>query len=79
MNVREIMASVVQKVKPEDSLYKAATIMKEYDIGCVLVADNDRLQGVITDEVANLVIAQLLFLANDEAKPQEQDGHAGDE
>ena len=40
MNVREIMASVVQKVNPEDSLYKAARIMKEYDIGCVLVQNS---------------------------------------
>ena len=49
MNVREIMASIVQKVNPEDSLYKAARIMKEYDIGCVLVADDGSLLGVITD------------------------------
>ena len=49
MNVSEIMANVVQTVTLEDSVFKAAKIMKEYDIGCVLVNDSDRLLGVITD------------------------------
>jgi CBS domain-containing protein len=49
MNVREIMASVVQRVRPEDSLYRAARIMREYDIGCVLVCDGSELAGIVTD------------------------------
>jgi len=49
MNVSEIMASVVRKVGPEQPLDQVARLMKDYDIGCVVVGSNDGLEGLITD------------------------------
>ena len=49
MKVSEIMANIVQIVGWEDSLDKVAGIMKDYDIGCVLVGAEDRLDGLLTD------------------------------
>lgn len=49
MNVSEIMANVVQMVDREQTLDKAASIMKDYDIGCVVVGNKDRLDGLVTD------------------------------
>ena len=49
MNVSEIMASVVQTVDRNQSLSKVAKIMKEYDIGCVVVGAQGRMEGLITD------------------------------
>ncbi len=49
MNVSEIMASVVQMVNREQTLDKVASIMKDYDIGCVAVGTEDRLDGLVTD------------------------------
>jgi len=49
MNVTEIMASAVQLVKPDDNLVAAAKLMKEFDIGCLLVASESRVVGIVTD------------------------------
>ena len=49
MKVSEIMANIVQMVDKEQSLDKVASLMKEYDIGCVLVGNEGRLDGLITD------------------------------
>lgn len=57
MNVKEIMASVVHMVQPEDDLATAAGMMKEFDIGCVVVGSEDGLVGIVTDR--DLVIRGL--------------------
>ena len=49
MKVSEIMASIVQLVDKEAPVGKVASIMKDYDIGCVVVGSKDRLEGLITD------------------------------
>jgi CBS domain-containing protein len=49
MNVSEIMANIVQVVDREQSLNKVASIMKDYDIGCVVVGTESRLDGLVTD------------------------------
>jgi CBS domain-containing protein len=49
MKVSEIMANIVQKVARDDSLYRAAKIMKKYDIGCLVVGAGDSIEGVVTD------------------------------
>jgi CBS domain-containing protein len=52
MKAREIMSSNVECVTREDSLTRAAQIMKQADIGAVPVVeskDSMRLVGVITD------------------------------
>ena len=36
-------------VKPTDSVFDALSVMAQFDIGCVLVLDHDRLVGIFTE------------------------------
>ena len=47
--VREVMTAGVVAVRPDASLVEAAQLMRAQDIGDVLVAQDDRLIGVLTD------------------------------
>ncbi|MFF0740024.1 CBS domain-containing protein [Streptomyces sp. NPDC004111] len=47
--VREVMTAGVAAVRPDASLVEAAQLMRAQDIGDVLVAQDNRLIGVITD------------------------------
>jgi CBS domain-containing protein len=55
--VREIMTGSPTSVSPELDLVTVARAMRDEDIGAVLVADGDHLQGVVTDR--DLVIRGL--------------------
>lgn len=47
--VQEVMSPNVQAVNTGDSLETAARLMREQDIGDVVVVDDDRIQGILTD------------------------------
>ncbi|MBK3639177.1 CBS domain-containing protein [Streptomyces sp. MBT33] len=47
--VREVMTPGVVAVRPGASLVEAAQLMRTQDIGDVLVADGQRIVGVLTD------------------------------
>lgn len=47
--IAEIMTDDCQTVTPKDSLYAAAALMKEHDIGFVPVVEGRKLLGVVTD------------------------------
>ncbi|MUL40472.1 CBS domain-containing protein [Streptomonospora sp. PA3] len=47
--VREIMTQPPYTVSPETTLYEAAVIMRDKDIGDVVVTENDSVLGVLTD------------------------------
>jgi CBS domain-containing protein len=49
MKVNEIMANIVQIVGWEEPLQKVARIMRDHDIGCVLVGSKDKVDGILTD------------------------------
>jgi CBS domain-containing protein len=49
MKVNEIMANIVQIVGWEESLSTISKIMKDHDIGCVMVGTRDELDGILTD------------------------------
>jgi CBS domain-containing protein len=56
MDVRELMTTPARTVTPADSLDRAASLMREHAIGCVLVVDMDgTLVGVLTDRDLALV------------------------
>lgn len=57
MQVTEIMAGAVQIVEPDDDLATAARIMRDFDIGCLLVGSDSRVVGIVTDR--DLVIRGL--------------------
>lgn len=49
MKINEIMTRNVQTVRPEESIREAAALMARIDSGALLVEENDRLVGMLTD------------------------------
>ncbi|MER7107703.1 CBS domain-containing protein [Streptomyces sp. NPDC000229] len=47
--VRDVMTPGVVAVSPDASLVEAAQLMRAQDVGGLVVADGDRLVGVVTD------------------------------
>lgn len=57
MKINEIMSREVRTIDPETTLQQAALLMRQADIGALIVNDNDRMVGMITDR--DLVIRAL--------------------
>ncbi|WP_184586993.1 CBS domain-containing protein [Pseudomonas nitroreducens] len=57
MAVREIMSREVRTVSPATTLQEAALLMRQIDVGALLVNDNDHLSGILTDR--DLVVRAL--------------------
>lgn len=49
MELREVMTPNPECISPDATIQEAAARMKASDVGDLLVCDNDRLAGVITD------------------------------
>lgn len=49
MELRDVMTPNPECISPDTSLKEAAAKMRDADIGDVLVCENDRLVGIITD------------------------------
>ncbi len=49
MKISEIMTRDPQCVSPTDTLIDAAVILRDLDVGSVLVCDHDRIAGILTD------------------------------
>jgi CBS domain-containing protein len=49
MRVGEIMATNVERVRPDDTIQEAAFLMKERNIGLLPVCDLERFVGMVTD------------------------------
>lgn len=49
MKVKEVMTPRAEFVDPATSLMEAAQMMKNFNIGCLPVGENDRLIGMVTD------------------------------
>jgi CBS domain-containing protein len=49
MKVKDIMTPHAECVSPQITLQQAAQKMKELDVGTLLICDNDRLAGMVTD------------------------------
>ena len=47
--IQDVMSRDVKKLSPEDTVHRAAQVMKENDIGAIPVCDGDKLVGMITD------------------------------
>ncbi|PAU63076.1 inosine-5-monophosphate dehydrogenase [Pseudomonas sp. PIC25] len=59
MKISEIMTRNVQTVRPEQSVREAAGLMAQIDTGALLVEDNDRLVGMVTDrDIALRAVAE---------------------
>lgn len=49
MRVKEIMSKDVACVRSDDSIERAAQLMKQYNCGSIPVCTNDKLIGIVTD------------------------------
>lgn len=49
MKVKEIMSKDIASICSDDSVEKAARLMKEYDVGSIPVCSNDEVVGIVTD------------------------------
>lgn len=49
MKVREIMSKDVAKLRSDDSIERAAQLMKQYNCGSIPVCTQDKLIGIVTD------------------------------
>jgi CBS domain-containing protein len=47
--VAEIMSTDVQAIEPQETLQRAAQLMKELDVGSLPVCEGERLLGMVTD------------------------------
>jgi CBS domain-containing protein len=47
--VRDVMHAGAETVRPDDTVKRAASIMKAADVGPLPVCDGDRMVGIITD------------------------------
>ncbi|MFF3346328.1 CBS domain-containing protein [Streptomyces sp. NPDC002779] len=48
-HVRDIMTAAPATVEPQASVASVARLMRDEDLGAVLVVDDDRLRGLVTD------------------------------
>lgn len=49
MQVKEIMSRKVTRVPPTASIQTAAQKMRDFNIGCLPIEDNERVVGMVTD------------------------------
>lgn len=49
MKVREIMSKDVASLRSDDSIERAAQLMKQYNCGSIPVCTQDKLIGIVTD------------------------------
>lgn len=57
--VRDVMTTNVESIKPDTAVHDAATRMKERNTGFLPVVDNDKIAGVVTDRDITLrVVAE---------------------
>ncbi|WFR55448.1 CBS domain-containing protein [Anaerocolumna sp. AGMB13025] len=49
MKVKEIMSKDIASVSSEDSIERAAQLMKQYDVGSIPVCSQDKVIGIVTD------------------------------
>lgn len=47
--ILEQKGSAFHAVRPTDSVFDALSLMAQFDIGCVLVTENDKLVGIFTE------------------------------
>lgn len=49
MKVKDIMSKDIASLSSNDSIERAAQLMKQYDVGSIPVCDNKEVVGIVTD------------------------------
>ncbi|GFZ32891.1 CBS domain-containing protein [Clostridium zeae] len=69
MKARDIMSKSVVSLSSNDTIERAATLMKEYDIGSVPVCDSDKVIGIVTDrDIALRAVSSSSHTSSDSVK-----------
>jgi CBS domain-containing protein len=59
MKVKDVMTKDVATLNPDDSIERAAQLMKQYNVGSIPVCENEKVIGIITDrDIAVRSVAQ---------------------
>lgn len=59
MKVRDVMTKDVATLNPDDTIERAAQLMKQYNVGSIPVCENEKVIGIITDrDIAIRSVAQ---------------------
>ena len=51
MKVKDVMHKGVDWVSPNTPVTELAKLMREHDIGCIPIGEDDRLIGMVTDRI----------------------------
>lgn len=69
MDIKDIMSTDVEVVTPDTLIHEIAQKMQQRDCGCVVVVENDRMVGMITDrDIALRCVANSHIPAETKAK-----------
>lgn len=49
MKVKDIMSRDIASLSSDDSVEKAAQLMKQYDVGSIPICNNNQVVGIVTD------------------------------
>lgn len=49
MKIRDIMSRDIATLRSDDTIERAARLMKQYDVGAIPVCTDDRIIGIVTD------------------------------
>jgi CBS domain-containing protein len=49
MQLKDIMVQHVVTVTQDDSVFKCANLMRQASVGCLVIADAGKVQGIVTD------------------------------
>lgn len=63
MEIKNIMTKTVATINAEDTVERAAQMMKEYNVGSIPVCRGEKVVGVITDRdiALNLVLKEKML------------------
>ena len=69
MQVKDVMTKEVKTVSPEASIQEAAKTMNQYNIGCLIVSENEILKGILTErDILRKVVAENLNASDTKVK-----------
>lgn len=64
MKIHEIMSRDVRTIGPETTLQEAALLMRQDDVGALVIGEGDRMVGILTDrDIAIRAVADSLNLS----------------
>ena len=68
MKVKDVMHKGVDWVSPNTPVTELAKLMREHDIGCIPIGEDDRLVGMVTDRD---IVCKGLASNNFDARPRD--------